>query len=572
MKKLLALFLVLCMLLSACQFPPVSQDPTGDPSLSGQDTTEPETTVPETTEPEPTVPEYTMPESTDPANADMIHYRLNYKLTQDDVDEFYRLLDEGERVSIAGEDIELADELTTQASDQLEYIADQMQIAYVLYCIDQTDEALSEQYLSATDIVSELQTDYMESIRRIYLSNSPANEVLFKDWTEKDFQLLLAYDEEATRLEKRNAEIVVEYRALDPETMEADMIPLYNELVRNYNRIAQIYDYNNYYEYAYDLVYERDYLPADLAPMRASLKTYLAPIVGDLMNDFNTGYQKLPSNKREFMVNMLYESYTTFPRNLVDLYIKDLPEEMREPMGLMFKGDNAYFAKSSKAYAGAFTTEFEGEPFCYFGPGYSSMSTLVHELGHYYAAQGLTLNDIPMDLAETHSQSNEWLFMTFLEGEVDAKIMEALKQYKLYEAVTMILVCAMVDEFEEKVYTHPNAGNLTAQEYDDLMKEVAEGYGGLDYINSNMADIQYYWKVVAMESPVYYISYAVSSVASLNVYTLSQKDEAAAREALRFLAADADTDQGFLWNIKEAGLTGPFDEQVYKDLNEMLTK
>ena len=71
---------------------------------------------------------------------------------------------------------------------------------------------------------------------------------------------------------------------------------------------------------------------------------------------------------------------------------------------------------------------------------------------------------------------------------------------------------------------------------------------------------------MVLESPVYYVSYAVSGIAAINLYTMAQQDETAARESLRKLMEEPVEDEGFLVNIQNAGLSGPFDEEVYRQL------
>lgn len=555
MKRLLALFLALCLMLSACM--PVSNQDTTAPD------TVPDTTVPDTTAPEPTEPPF------DISKMEPVHERLNYTMTQADIDAFYDLLETAEPMAIAGEDLEEIDRITDELDDKFEFLSDQLQILYVIYCTDQSHEGVKELYLSTTDTLTEAQDAYMQSVRRIYQSDTPAKDMLFEDWTEEDIAHLLAYTEEVSQLQKRNSEIIVEYRDLPEGTKNRDMIPLYSELVRNNNRIAEIYGYANYYEYAYKNVYERDYDGESVKKMRSYIAKYLAPVCDDALTAFQETFYSMGGVDQGIVSGLLYYNYETRPKNYVDLYLKSLPESISADMQSMFTENRVFFAKSDNAYSGAFTTEFFDEPFCYFSKDYNSMGTIIHELGHFYAAKHMELNDIPMDLAETHSQGNEWLFMTFLEDQLKEEHYQSMLEYKLYEAIAMILVCAMVDEFEEKVYTHPNAGHLTAAEYDQLMVEVAQAYGGINYISTNVADMQSYWRIVAMESPVYYISYAVSSVAALNLFTMSQKNMDKALNVYRQLCEEADEDKGFLWNIKNAGLAGPFADSVYKDLNKL---
>lgn len=168
-----------------------------------------------------------------------------------------------------------------------------------------------------------------------------------------------------------------------------------------------------------------------------------------------------------------------------------------------------------------------------------------------------------MDLSETQSQSNEWLFIDYLKSNFSENLYQALVEYKLSSDIGYIICFVMIDEFEEKVYSDKNAGNLTLEEYDAIMAEVAENYGGLTFVQENILDIQSYWKQVVLESPVYYVSYAVSGIAAINLYTVAQENEDYARECFRKLMEEPVEDEGFLANIQSAGISGPFEEGVY---------
>ena len=131
-----------------------------------------------------------------------------------------------------------------------------------------------------------------------------------------------------------------------------------------------------------------------------------------------------------------------------------------------------------------------------------------------------------MDLSETQSQGNEWMYMYFLRKCSDPQIYQAMLNYKMLTEISYIMAFVMIDQFEEQVYSHPNAGNLTLKEYDAIMTQVARDYGGIEMISSHVMDIQDYWKSVVLESPVYYVSYGVSSLASINLFTMAEQDEA----------------------------------------------
>ena len=70
---------------------------------------------------------------------------------------------------------------------------------------------------------------------------------------------------------------------------------------------------------------------------------------------------------------------------------------------------------------------------------------------------------------------------------------------------------------------------------------------------------------------MYYISYGVSAIASINIFTVAQEDYNQAIDVYCSLIEDSNIDDGFLGNLENAGLTGPFDEAVYIKLSEMTT-
>jgi oligoendopeptidase F len=337
-------------------------------------------------------------------------------------------------------------------------------------------------------------------------------------------------------------------------------------MVRNNNRIAAIYGYRNYYEYAYQNVYQRDYDMTQIGKLRQYAAEYLPAVCQEATKAFETVYESLSYEDSSILSSYVYDDYSRLDSNYVRNYIADMPQSSGEMMQDMFDRERVIFTDYGESYQGAFTTWIDGEPFCFFGQGYSNSETVIHELGHYYGSMYVEAWSQPMDLSETQSQSNEWLFVDYLQSVMSEELYRALVEYKLSSDIGYIMCFVMIDEFEEKVYSQDNAGNLSLEEYDAIMAEIAEAYGGVDFIQENILDIQSYWKQVVLESPVYYVSYAVSGIAAINLYTMAQQDETAARESLRKLMEEPVEDEGFLVNIQNAGLSGPFDEEVYRQL------
>lgn len=553
MKKWIAMLLALCLsfsLLAGCQ-PQVPET---------QPTTQETQTSTETTE----ATEATKPSEDLPSAEEL----LKYTLTQEELSKYYADLESCKTMALEGTDREGLEALSDSLDEQYENIQKQQTIAFVNYSRDQTDEEATQLHLDATDKLTKAYDAMMLMLREVNASESPIKDVLFEDWTEEDLKMLSAYTSEIAQLEKENEELVVQYQALSQEELAEGIIPLYQKLIANNNRIAQIYGYDNYYTYGYDVVYARDYTTDTVQQARDYAIKYLVPTVPAILQQFALGFQSLDQEGQQVVAAFMEGSYQDTDKDYVNLYIDSLPEDLQAVMNHLWQYDRAIFADSTGAKEGAFTVNIGDDAICFFGPGYDSTLTLVHEMGHYASTLNLDLDECPMDLAELHSQGNEWLFMNELQDALDPKVYAVIRDYKMYMDMCTILVSFMVDDFEERIYTTDVSG-YTKEDFDAVAEEVCQAYGGADFVNNYLTDFQSYWRLVVMESPVYYVSYAMSDVAALNLYTIASQDREKAYEIYSHLLKDVDLDLGFQENLKKVGLSGPFDSQVYEAIAKM---
>lgn len=557
------LILVLLLNLVGCTKP---QDGTTLPSVSTQAPTQSTTlptqpTAPTTIPTDPTETEPTEPTPTQPDETPAQVNDLVYTLTQEDVDEFYRLLSECETLAVAGEDMDAIEAISDQLDEQYELLETQNSIAMILYYYDMKNERFTDLHLDCVEICTQANDAYMQAVQRIYLSDTPAKEMLFEGWTEKDIEMLLKYNEQVSLLQQRNSEIAVDYRAA---TTDEVRIPLYIEFVTNNNAIAQIYGYDNYYTYSYEVVYDRDYGNDKVLQMRQYAKDHLTLAFGSAATKFNREYQGLDQNEQQSLLSFLYYDYKKDTQNYIGQYLDAMPGELKTHVEYMLSNDSL-FAKRRGSMSGAFTTMIGDRSYCFFGPDYTNCNTIIHEGGHYYASRYADLNSIPLDLAEVHSQGNEWLFIAHIEGLMKKDPYNAMVSYQMYNSLAMILICLMVDEFEQIVYSS-DISAYTASDFDAIMDSVCAGYFDPAYAASNLTDVNAYWRQVVVEQPVYYISYAVSVIAAMDLYVEATEDFDAAAEIYRKLCEEPLLEEGFLANISAAGLSGPFDEKIYLDL------
>ena len=100
------------------------------------------------------------------------------------------------------------------------------------------------------------------------------------------------------------------------------------------------------------------------------------------------------------------------------------------------------------------------------------------------------------------------------------------------------------------------------------MAQICEKYGGINLVNGNITNINSYWRAVAPTNPVYYISYATSMLAALNIYSVASEDQQAARDIYRNLCENSAADDTLLTAAEKAGLSNIFEEQTFIDIIE----
>ena len=451
--------------------------------------------------------------------------------------------------------------------DLFYHIATQADLAYVLYCMEQDSEEASENYLYSSEMQNDAYYSYMQMCQQVDASSYPYRDRFFADWSENDFLQMRLYTDEVSAINKKNDEILVEYRALNPnaESFADEVCRLYLGTVQNNQALAEMFGFSDYASYAYEVVYERDYSREEMTAMREYVQTYLVPLCEKAYETFFTAYEALGILEQYQLSGLIYNDYDQVTSKPVESYFASLPADMRVGMEQALSTDRAVFTDSPDAYGGAFTGYFydDSYPICYFGPGYQSSFTVVHEAGHFYAAlceEGL---DIDLDLAEVHSQGNEFLMLAYLKNSVSEKIYVALRAYMLYENLVNIIISTLVDEFEEVIYTHAGELDGSAEQMDGMMTEICSRYGGEEFLKEYATDISAYWKFVVIESPVYYISYAVSGISAMTLYSVAMEDYSKALEIYRGLTKELETPEAFLGSLEQAGLTTPFEKEAY---------
>ena len=484
--------------------------------------------------------------------------------------------------------------------DILEYVTAQYQIAQVEYHVSMGDKTKKANFEYISEVRTDLVADFYIFSEPIY--NSMYREYYYEGMTEQEilafiFESNAVSNAEYKALVDRNNEIELEFNeTASPET--GDEVPnLYAEFVENNKKIAALMGYDNYVEYAYENVYDRDYSYQDVQELFGYVKEYISPVYNKIYGKWNSITANLSATSAAYKA---YETYimdsffTNYKSNkLLNDYIdnKEMGFTSESGKKVSFSdelnnlmGDGNLFRGT---YDGAYVTNLYGMdlPIAYFGKGsYSNCFTVAHEFGHY-------MNEIysggkfsqSFDLLEMHSQGNEMLYLAYikgLNGVIPADGVEFIETFQVLNMLDITVRALVVDIFEQAVYTDTYTGTysdeimkdgkITADEYDRLFLSIATDLGVDKYVGDT------YWRYVTISSPCYYISYSVSALSVLQLYPMAIEDYDEAKDSYLKLFTYVDeyeSEDNYEYMTTEetlqyAGLLSFKDEELYKYINK----
>ena len=320
------------------------------------------------------------------------------------------------------EEYAAAKALYDEYSDLIDETNAQRAIAETLYLCDHRNQEVEQRF-------NDIQAYYTDLVAKFYALSQPWYDSMFREFffegaTEEEINEFLvgsnAYaDEEFTALRNRNDEIELEFNGLADAGSDDKVPALYAEFVANNAQMAEILGYENYLEYAYADIYERDYTYQDAAQFIGYVKKYLVPI-------FNASCENWIKATNVFYSDATVDTYNSVVSNsfFEDVFANTLFNDYLDDMDMAFTSNADKTYSFSDAFNDLFTDGnlFRGTyesayvdyiqdielPIVYFGEGYDSTSTVAHEFGHYMNAiyNGDSYKQ-SFDLCETHSQGRK---------------------------------------------------------------------------------------------------------------------------------------------------------------------
>lgn len=434
-----------------------------------------------------------------------------------------------------------------------------LSLAYLLYAFDVTQTFYRDEYAYLQSALSELDGDMQGASLALFESSSEAETLARESFGEDYVETILraenfsetsiqdlADQEEQLTLEYDN--LSATFTLLDNGThwtlgeIENDLTLSYDEYYRLYDaycaelnaqageifleqldirtQIAAQLGYDNYSDYCYES-YGRDYTPDEVRALHAAVKQYIAPVyiyVTDRSD--STRLAEATFAEQDFL-------------NELSAASADFSPLLDEPVQYLLRNDLYDFSFGENKMDSSFTTYVTDyrAPFIFtlWAGESTDIATVLHELGHftsYYhnAAAGYAATD-NLDLAEVDSQALV-LLMTRYFSEFYGDYAQEAKTEVLLDAMYSLLSGCMEDEFQQDVYENPD---MTLSEMNALYKRLAVEYGLDDVYGFTGTE----WVLIShtFQTPLYYISYAVSIVPALELFELAQRDEEAAKDA-----------------------------------------
>ncbi|MCR5210884.1 MAG: hypothetical protein K6C99_11790 [Lachnospiraceae bacterium] len=467
------------------------------------------------------------------------------------------------------EEVEFYSDLLTNVSDLL---MQNYQIVALSPCADRLEEHIDDaddwQDILDYEVMSEEEKDLKARETRLELDY---DDLSLKEYTTDINGTTYNEDELEEAIEDGSIEVMDYLNGLSDITTQKneEKAELYLELVDIRTQIAKLNGYDNYVDYAYKEIYDRDYTYDDLSDYRQSVVDNMVPLGQEL---------------REMMTEDMSEEYSAMISaemteeeclDKLSAHLPDISEDFMLSYNYMIDHDLIDISQSDSKAPGGFTTSITGynAPFLYncADGSISDMQTLIHEFGHYnemyYQSEDTWYYDnTNLDLAEIHSQGMEMLFMDYADdiyGD-NAEIMKLYNQFSMtYSAVQGV----KEDEFQYLVYSDPD--NLTVSDLNQLYYDVCEKYGDLENYNSYYIALYgagipegeiLEWTEIphTFQSPEYYISYSVSVAAVYELYDhiLNDRDEGI---DIYMALVDAEFQDDFQETLENVGLNNPIE-------------
>lgn len=418
------------------------------------------------------------------------------------------------------------------------------------YSQDITDEYYTEEYSYCDmqyDVIEEEMIALYAAMAESSLRDALETDYFYEGFFE-DYDGYEDAGDEYFNLKEREANLELQYTAFtadgDLYDHYDDVVDLFIELVTIRNKIAKERGFDNYLDYAYKRDYLRDYTPAEAKVFLDNVKEYIVPVYKEARysDSFpSSDYFDLPA-MLETAAKAMGGPFEQAYRLLTEYELYDIKY-----------GDN----KQDAGYKW-YIRKYEVPYIFINGANYDSF---CHEFGHFVEGAYNYEAEADKDTAEIYSQAMEYLAIKYTSDISDRAKQEYIcnAMGKIMQSITLGSAGA---SFEMQIYSL-SPEELSKERIEKICMETYKSYG-LDVYEERWIYTPHFFTY-----PAYYISYATSAVASLQICRAEYEEEG---NGVELFCKLMDRTQGkhFLAVLIEAGIDNPFEEETLKKTGDFL--
>ena len=466
-------------------------------------------------------------------------------------------------LAVASDDQSFIKSMYEQVIKEVDYAYYQLVLAKVQYSQNMTDEnreTYNVMSASSRYVINRINETMSKAVSTKNENKEYVLSLMKEGYIQLNNQYTVKKAEETEEMIAQKNELLKEYinvlgSSASEEEKELSCAEIYLELVKYYNSLILTED-SNYIDYAYQL-YCRDYSPDDIAKLNDSAAEKLSD-----------AYKKI--NERRVKVYVKEAGEKKFDNNfdVVSQFAYRVSDDLRESAEMVLE-NGLYRTGSGGSDTTSYTTKLNyieaAIIYQYIWNESKDLSTAAHEFGHFNALRQdttpyLYIHGSNLDLAEVHSQGLEVLYTDFYDSIYGVND----EFLSLGEAGSLLVAVAggfQGNEFENYVFDH--ADSMTPQDVVDKYHELAKKY--------KLYDVPFYQIAHFFQMPGYYISYAVSALAAIDLWSVMYRDYDKAVEMYTDLSHISIYDgTGFTDGLKSAGFDDVLDEDfITKKIPEL---
>lgn len=338
-------------------------------------------------------------------------------------------------------------------------------------------------------------------------------------------------------------------------------------LLRTYcTERANLYGYDNYYDFAFKYFYGRDFKYDDYSVMFENTKTKLLELNDVFDTRVNKIIDEILLDVDEYIKYMtIFDPFYTFED--LDGYYDAVGGLLKDKYNDYINNGLYFIGNQRTPYQTAYTDAIGDITFTWYQAYLNYLTTFVHEFGHYtycstYSYEEATKSSF--DYNEATSQANELVVSAYLCNKYPDSVAWKLLYWNRMAGFLRIAIrdCA-VTQMEYYAFNEPDITmEKLSNEWDRLCTEYNVEKGSDEFA---------YWSYNLFVKTCYNPAYASSGLSILSLGALALEDfDSAATLLNNIYLVDPTIAKNASNAFKQAGLGDPFDVDFYDEIYDIL--